>query len=57
MISFQQLFSDLSSLLIVFPDISAETTVEELLIWLKNILESAADGDVIEFVMVKEDEN
>lgn len=53
MISFQQTFADLSGLLLVFPDVTGEMTIEELLVWIKNILEA----DEVAFEAVEKDED
>lgn len=52
-LSFQQVFADVSTLLVVFPDITEDTTIGELLVWIKDILEA----DVVDFIPEDEDGN
>lgn len=50
-LSFQQVFADISTLLIVFPDVTEDITIGELLVWIKDILEA----DVVDFIPEDED--
>ena len=42
LISFQKVFSDVSGLLLAFKEVTESTTLEELLVWIKDTLETEA---------------
>ena len=42
LISFQKVFSDVIGLLLAFKEVTEDTTLEELLVWIKDTLETEA---------------
>ena len=42
LISFQKVFADVSGLLLAFKEVTEDTTIAELLVWIKDMLEAEA---------------